>query len=49
MGGSAVEWLACWTQGALGPGFKSLLQRCQLTVFGKLFTPMMPLFTKQQN
>jgi len=35
--------------GAEGPGFKSQLRRCQVTVLGKLFTPIVPLFTKQQN
>ena len=33
--------------GAEGPGFKSQPRRCQ--VLGKLFTPIVPLFTKQQN
>ena len=35
--------------GAEGLGFKSQLRRCQVTVLGKLFTPIVPLFTKQQN
>ena len=35
--------------GAEGPGFKSQLRRCRVTVLGKLFTPIVPLFTKQQN
>ena len=35
--------------GAKGPGFKSQPQSCQVTVSGKLFTPIVPLFTKQQN
>jgi len=35
--------------GAEGPGFKSQPQRFQVTVLGKLFTPIVPLFTKQQN
>ena len=35
--------------GAEGPGFKSQLQRCRVTVLGKLFTPIVPLFTKHQN
>jgi len=35
--------------GALGPGFKSQSRRCRVTVLGKLFTPIAPLFTKQQN
>ena len=34
--------------GAEGPGFKSQLRRCRVTVLGKLFTPIVPLFTKQQ-
>ena len=45
---ATVEWLVCWTQ-AQGPGFKSQSRRCQVTVLGKLFTPIAPLFTKQQN
>jgi len=35
--------------GAEGPGFASQSQRCRVTVLGKLFTPIVPLFTKQQN
>ena len=35
--------------GAEGPGFKSQSRRCPVTVLGKLFTPIVPLFTKQQN
>jgi len=35
--------------GAEGPGFKSQSRRCRVTVLGKLFTPNVPLFTKQQN
>jgi len=31
--------------GAEGPGFKSQLRRCRVTVLGKLFTPVVPLFT----
>jgi len=27
------------------PGFKSQLRRCRVTVLGKLFTPIVPLFT----
>jgi len=34
--------------GAVGPAFKSQLQRGRVTVFGKLFTPIVPLFTKQR-
>ena len=33
---------------AEGPGFKSQSRRCRVTVLGKLFTPIVPLFTKQQ-
>jgi len=32
---------------AEGPGFKSQPRRCRVTVLGKLFTPIEPLFTKQ--
>jgi len=34
--------------GAEGPGFKSQSRRCRVTVFSKLFTPIVLLFTKQQ-
>ena len=35
--------------GAERPGFKSQSRRCRLSVLGKLFTPNVPLFTKQRN
>ena len=35
--------------GAEEPGFKSQSRRCRVTVLGKLFTPVVPLFTDQQN
>ena len=35
--------------GAEGPGFKSQSRRCRVTVLGKLLTPIVSLFTKQQN
>ena len=35
--------------GAEGPGFKSQSRCCRVTVLGKLFTPTVPLITKQQN
>ena len=35
--------------GAEGPGFKSQPRRCPVTVLGKLFTPIVPLFAKQRN
>ena len=30
-------------------GFKPQPRRCRVTVLGKLFTPTVPLFIKQQN
>ena len=33
---------------AVGPGFKSQPRRCQVTVLGKLFTPIVPLFSVHQ-
>ena len=33
--------------GTEGPGFKSQSGRCQVTVKGKLFTPIVPQFTKE--
>ena len=35
--------------GAEGPGFKSQPRRCRVTALGKMFTPVVPLFTKQRN
>ena len=35
--------------GTEGPWFKPQSRRCRVTVLGKLFTPIVPLFTKQQN
>jgi len=35
--------------GTEGPGFKSQPRRCRVTVLGILFTPIVPLFTKQRN
>jgi len=35
--------------GAEGPGFKSQPRCSRVTVLGKLFTPIVPVFTKQQN
>ena len=42
---SVAEWLACWTQAQKGPGSK----RSRDAVIGKLFTSIVPLFTKQRN
>ena len=35
--------------GSVGSGFKSQSRCCRVTVLGKLFTPIVPLFTKQRN
>jgi len=35
--------------GAEGSAFKSQPRRYRVTVLGKLFTPIVPLFTKQRN
>jgi len=48
------EWLGSRVvivldSGAEGPGFKSQPRRCRVTVLGKLFTPIVPLFTQQRN
>ena len=50
----ALGWLgsrvvSVLDSGAEGPGFKSQSRRCRVTVLGKLFTPIVPLFTKQLN
>ena len=50
----AAGWLASRVvsvldSGAEGLGFKSQPRRCRVTVLGKLFTPIVRLFTKQQN
>ena len=34
--------------GAEGPGFKSQSRRCRVAVLGKLFTPIVPLFTSSK-
>ena len=49
-----TEWLgsrvvSVLDSGAERPGFKSQPRRCRVTVLGKLFTPIVPLFTKQRN
>jgi len=35
--------------GAEGPGIKLQQRRCRVTVLGKLFTPVVSMFTKQRN
>jgi len=57
--GRTINKITCWwlgsrvvsvlDSGAEGPWFKSQSRRCRVTVLGKLFTPIVPLFTKQQN
>jgi len=53
-----IGWLCGWLgsrvfsvldSGAERPGFKSQPRRCRVTVLDKLFTPIVPLFTKQRN
>ena len=49
-----VGWLgsrvvSVLVSGAEGPGFKSQSLCCRVTVLGKLFTPIVPLFAKQEN
>jgi len=52
------EWLVGWLgsrvvsvldSGAEWSGFKSQPRRCRVAVLGKLFTPIVPVFTKQRN
>ena len=48
------EWLGSWVvsvldSGTVGPGFKLQPRCCRVTVLGKLFKPIVPLFTKPQN
>ena len=48
------EWLgsrvvSVLDSGTEGPVFKLQSRRCRVTGLGKLFTPIVPLFTKQQN
>jgi len=42
-------YLYLYGQNKTRPWFKSQSRRCRATVLGKLFTPIVPLFTKQQN
>ena len=49
-----LEWLSSQVvsmldSGAVGPGLKAQPRRCGVTVLGKLFTHIVPLFTNQQN
>jgi len=52
--GHYVGWLgsrvdSVLNSGAEVPRFILQPRRCSVTVLGKLFTPIVPLFTKQQN
>ena len=54
LGYTLLEWLgsrvvSVLDSGAEWPGFKSQSRRCRVAVLGKLFTPIVPLFTKQQD
>ena len=49
MGGSDIRVASVLDSGTEVSGFKLQLRRCQVTVLGKLFTPIVPLFTKQRN
>ena len=48
MGGSVAEWLGAGLRRRRA-WFISQPRRCRVTVLGKLFKPIVPLFTKQQN
>ena len=48
-GGSVYRVVSVLDSSAVGPGFKSQPRRCRVTLLGKLFTPIVPLFTKQRN
>ena len=45
---SVAEWLVCWTQVLKGLG-SDCSCNAVITVLGELFTPIVPLFTKQRN
>ena len=47
--GTGSRVISVLDSGAEEPGFKSQQRRCRVTVLGKLLTPVVPLFTKQQN
>ena len=44
-----LEWLACWAQAQKGLGSNRSRDAVGVTVFGKLFTHIVPLFTKQRS
>jgi len=52
--GGGIGWfgsrvVSVLDSGAERPGFKSQLRRYRVTVLGKLFTPIVSLFTKQRT
>ena len=49
MGWLGSRVISMLDSGAVGPGFKLQPRHCRVTVLGKLFTPIVPLFNKQQN
>jgi len=49
LGGSGSRVVSVLVSDAEGPGFKSQPRRCRVIVLGRLFTSIVPLFTKQQN
>ena len=46
-GGKKITAVSVLDSGA--EGFKSQPRRCWVSVLGKLFTPIVPLFTEQRN
>jgi len=49
LGSRVVSVLDSGTEGPGFPVFKSQLRRCRVTVLGKLFTPIVPLFTNSET
>jgi len=45
----SIQVVSVLNSGTVGPGLKSQPRWCQVTVLGKLFTPIVPPFTKQRN
>jgi len=45
--GSVAKLVSVLDSGAVRPGFKSQPRCCRVTVLGKFFTPIVPLFAKQ--
>jgi len=47
MGWLGSQVVSVLDSGAEGPEFKSQPRRCRVTILGKLFTPIVPLFIQQ--